>query len=87
MDGDVVLVAAERAYLCGRCARIGDTISGAALAFLRGLGTRTPADVVDRGAPAGVLRDLERAHARLIALHLEKTLRSARVVKELGHYS
>ncbi|MEO8482296.1 MAG: DNA repair protein RecO [Acidobacteriota bacterium] len=87
MEDDAVLVAAERAYFCGRCAHMGDRISSAALGFLRRLGTRTPADVVDGGAPAGVLRDLERAHARLIALHLEKTPRSARVVKELGHYS
>jgi DNA repair protein RecO (recombination protein O) len=86
-EDDAVLVAAERAYFCGRCAHVGERVSSAALGFLRRLGTRTPADVVDVGAPAGVLRDLERAHARLIALHLEKTPRSARVVKELGHYS
>jgi DNA repair protein RecO (recombination protein O) len=86
LEDEAVLVAAERAYLCRRCAATGDRVSGAALGFLRRLGRRTPAEVVDGGAPAGVLRDLERAHARLIAGHLEKTPRSVRVVKELGHY-
>jgi hypothetical protein len=52
---------------------------------LRGIGGRTPADVTGTGAPEAALRDLERVHGRLIAMHLEKTLRSARVVKELGH--
>ena len=55
------------------------------LAFLRDIGGRTPADVTGTGAQAAALRDLERVHGRLIAMHLEKTLRSARVVKELGH--
>jgi len=54
------------------------------LAFLRGIGGRTPAEVTDAGAPAGAMRDLEQAHQDLIAMHLEKTLRSARIVKELG---
>jgi hypothetical protein len=35
---------------------------------------------------AGVGRELERAHHELIAMHLEKTLRSARVIKELGSH-
>jgi DNA repair protein RecO (recombination protein O) len=87
MRGEAVLVLTERAYFCVACGHGEDRISAAALAFLRGIGTRGPADVTDAGAPAGVLRELERAHARLIAMHLEKTLRSARVVKELGHYS
>jgi DNA repair protein RecO (recombination protein O) len=87
LGAEAVLVAAERAYFCGRCARVGERVSSAALGFLRRLGKRTPADVIEGGAPAGVLRDLERAHARLIALHLDRTPRSARVVKELGHYS
>ena len=85
-DG-AVLRLADRAYLCARCGHGEDRVSAAALGFLRGIGTRTPGDVTDAGAPAGVLRELERAHTRLIGMHLEKTLRSARVVKELGHYS
>ena len=33
------------------------------------------------GRDAGVLRELEQVHHRLIAMHLEKELRSARVVR------
>jgi hypothetical protein len=39
--------------------------------------------VTDAGADAVVLRELEAVHARLIGMHLEKDLRSARVVREL----
>jgi DNA repair protein RecO (recombination protein O) len=77
--------AADRAYLCTACAPGGWALSATALSFLRGIGGRTPADVTGTGAPEAALRDLERVHGRLIAMHLEKTLRSARVVKELGH--
>jgi len=58
-------------------------ISREALALLRRSATATPAAVTDDGADAGVLRELETVHARLIAMHLEKDLRSARVVREL----
>ena len=43
----------------------------------------TPGAVTDAGAETGLLRELEAVHARLIAMHLEKDLRSARVVREL----
>ncbi len=39
--------------------------------------------VTDQGADEGLLRELEAVHARLIALHLEREIRSARVVREL----
>ena len=53
------------------------------MAFLRTRRGATPAEVAAAGAPAGALRELEHVHHRLIAMHLEKELRSARVVKEL----
>jgi DNA repair protein RecO (recombination protein O) len=84
--GGVVLNLADRTYVCAGCGD-GLPLSEGALEFLRRAGDRTPAAVTDEGAPAGALRELEQAHHRLIALHLEKTLRSARVVKELGSHS
>jgi DNA repair protein RecO (recombination protein O) len=87
LGGEAVLVAAERAYVCGRCALAGVRLSPAAMAFLRAIGARTPSDVTDAGAPPEALRVLEQVHHQLIAMHLEKTLRSARVVKELEHNS
>jgi hypothetical protein len=59
-------------------------MSGEAMAFLGSIGGRTPADVAGSDTPTAALRELENVHHRLIAMHLDKTLRSARVVKELG---
>jgi DNA repair protein RecO (recombination protein O) len=81
-DG-AVLVMAERTYVCGECAHGGPRLSAAAMRFLRSAGRRTPVDVAGAEAPAGALREIEQVHHRLIALHLEKELRSARIVKEL----
>jgi DNA repair protein RecO (recombination protein O) len=78
-----VLVEADRSYVCPGCAQGGHRLSPEAMAFLRAAATRTPAVMVAASAPAGALREIERVHDRLIALHLEKELRSARVVREL----
>ena len=83
LAGGAVLVLADRAYVCDDCAHGGPRLSPDAVRFLRSAGGRTPADVTDAGAPAGPLREIERVHHRLIAMHLEKELRSARIVKEL----
>jgi recombinational DNA repair protein (RecF pathway) len=83
LGAGAVLVVADRAYVCDECARGGSRLSSDAVRFLRGAGGRTPADVAAGGAPAGALREIEQVHHRLIALHLEKELRSARIVKEL----
>lgn len=85
-DG-AVLVAAERVYVCTACGHGGTRLSRAALAFLQRAGVLTPAEVTDAGGPDDALRELERVHHRLIGMHLEKTPRSARVVKELGSHS
>jgi DNA repair protein RecO (recombination protein O) len=81
-EAGAVLVTADRAFVCRRCMDAGLTVSGEALAFLRASATRSPADMAARG-PRARLRDLETVHQALIALHLEKHVRSARVVKEL----
>ncbi|HEX6323192.1 MAG TPA: DNA repair protein RecO [Vicinamibacterales bacterium] len=59
-------------------------ISAEALAFLREAGETAPAAVgtLRMGRNAG--RELEAAHRRLIAMHLDKELRSARVLREIG---
>jgi DNA repair protein RecO (recombination protein O) len=83
LSGGAALLASERHYVCRDCARSGPKLSRAAMMFLTSAAARTPADVTETGAPAGALRELEHAHYRLITMHLEKELRSARVVKEL----
>src|SRR6185295_1186968 len=42
-----VLVASERHYACSGCAHAGPKLSREAMAFLRSLGTRTPAEVTE----------------------------------------
>jgi DNA repair protein RecO (recombination protein O) len=77
------LALADRTLVCLSCAQGGPRLSGEAIGFLKAIAGRTPAAVAGTGGPPGVLRELEHVHQRLIAMHLEKELRSARVVKEL----
>ena len=77
----------DRAYVCRGCHGQGPLLSVAALAFLRQLGAKTPAQVADDGVALGAGRELEMAHHQLIALHLERTPRSSRVIRELGPHS
>jgi DNA repair protein RecO (recombination protein O) len=81
-DG-AVLVPSDRCYVCAECAPGGLRLSPAAVTFLVNAGARTPAEMTSAGTPPGALREIEHVHHRLIAMHLEKELRSARVVKEL----
>ena len=81
-DG-AVLVMADRAFVCEACAHGGPKLPAAAMAFLRETCRRTPAAVGAAAVDRKALEALEHAHARLIAAHLEKELRSARVVREL----
>ena len=63
------------------------TLSDAAMAFLaasRGLG---PERVGELPAERRTLRELEQVHRGLIATHLEKTLKSERVLRELRRHS
>jgi DNA repair protein RecO (recombination protein O) len=58
-------------------------VSAPALAFLRAAMRWSPSEAGVAGIEPGALRELERVHGRLIAMHLDKELRSARVVREL----
>jgi DNA repair protein RecO (recombination protein O) len=87
LAGGCALVAAQRAYYCAPCAGGGLGVSAEAWRFLQQARRQQPARVAEAGASAGALRELERAHHRLIADHLDKSLRSARVIKELGTLS
>jgi DNA repair protein RecO (recombination protein O) len=79
-------VMAEREHLvrCPDCAAgAGSLLSPDALRFLRAAGRIGP-DRLDEIALTGqAARQLERAHRRLIAMHLDKELKSARVLREL----
>jgi len=84
LSAGAVLVLADRAYVCRECAHGGPKLSADAMQFLHAAATRTPTDVGGVSLAAGPRRELAHAHDRLIATHLEKELRSTRIVKELG---
>jgi DNA repair protein RecO (recombination protein O) len=81
-DG-AVLAMADRAYVCDECGHGGPRLSREAMTFLRTVAGRAPAEVVATGGPLAALREIEVVHNRLIAMHLEKELRSARVISQL----
>jgi DNA repair protein RecO (recombination protein O) len=83
-DGGAVMPAREQHYVCARCASGGGTaISLDALRFLRGAASAAPDALRDILLESGPARELETAHRRLISLHLDKELKSARVLRQL----
>ena len=72
--------------LCARCAgpAEGAPLAGEALAFLHAARTVPPRSLSQVPLPARAGRELAAAHGRLLAAHLDKELKSARVVRELA---
>ena len=62
-------------------------LSPGAVAFLSGSRTVAPRRVAELPAGRGVIKELEHVHRALIATHLEKTLKSDRVLRDLGRFS
>lgn len=60
------------------------TLSPGAVAFLNGSRSVAPHRVADLPAERGVMRELAHVHRTLIAQHLEKHLKSERVIRDLG---
>jgi DNA repair protein RecO (recombination protein O) len=81
-DG-AVLVVGEWRFVCGACGAGGPRLSAEAMRFLREAGSARPEGLSESTVPTRALRELERVHHRLIAMHLEREPRSLRVVKEL----
>jgi DNA repair protein RecO (recombination protein O) len=63
------------------------TLSAAAMAFLVGSRTVAPHDVGTIPAAGTMLRELETVHRGLISMHLEKTLKSDRVLRDLRRHA
>ena len=83
-DGGAVMPAREDRYVCARCAAGGGTaISLDALRFLRSAATASPEALAGLTLAPGPARELETAHRRLINVHLDKELKSARVLRQL----
>ena len=62
------------------------TLSEGAMAFLAASRRIAPHRAADLPAGRGVLRELENVHRALITMHLEKTLKSDRVLRDLRRH-
>jgi DNA repair protein RecO (recombination protein O) len=83
-DGGAVMPPREHHYVCRRCASPGGSIvSIAGLRFLRAAAAASPDTLTDIPLDPAPSRELEIAHLRLIHTHLEKELKSARVLRQL----
>jgi DNA repair protein RecO (recombination protein O) len=82
-----VLMPGDHAYRCGGCAGHGAargvTLSGEAVSFLRASGSVAPARLASVPVSARALGELEAVHRSLIARHLEKELKSVRVLRDV----
>ena len=83
LGAGAVLVLAERMYVCDACAHGGPALPASAIAFLREAARRTPVEMCAIDVTPQTLMAIEHVHGRLIAMHLEKELRSVRVLREL----
>jgi DNA repair protein RecO (recombination protein O) len=83
LDEGAVLDTRERALVCRECAHAGPTLSREAIGWLRGIGTRKPAHLAKETVSVHALDEIELVHRQLITLHLDKELRSTRVMSEL----
>ncbi len=76
-------------FTCARCAdatdrqRAGARLSPGALAFLSEVRRRAPGDLTAVAPPQGVLAELEALHRGLMLRHLDRELRSMRVLRAL----
>ncbi|MGH9349960.1 MAG: DNA repair protein RecO [Vicinamibacterales bacterium] len=62
------------------------TLSAGAVSFLAASKAAAPGQVGELPAARGVLRELEGVHRALITMHLEKSLKSDRVIRELRRH-
>jgi DNA repair protein RecO (recombination protein O) len=83
-DGGAWMPAREPHFVCRRCAGGGgSSLSVEALHFLRAAAGCGPEVLAGIALDPAASRELETAHRRLINLHLDKELKSARVLRQL----
>ena len=86
LEAGAVMPPREHMFLCRRCASAGHgtDISGEALRFLRAAGRTAPERMDTLVLDARASRELETVHRRLLNTHLEKELKSVRVLREMA---
>ncbi len=79
------LLPGERVFVCRECGRTrgGQGLGRAAVAFLRRAKAVRPDELEDVEVPSTAIRELELVHETLITTHLEKELKSVRVLRVL----
>ncbi len=84
--GGAVMPPRDDLFLCTACAPAGGTaVSVDALRFLKAAGGLAPDRLDTLALQPRAARELETLHRRLLHLHLEKELKSARVLREMRH--
>ena len=85
-QGGAIVASDPSVFVCRECGPRGSQLdlSADALRFLRAAVTHGPAQIGDVVLAPPAARQLATVHRQLIATHLEKELRSARVLRELG---
>jgi DNA repair protein RecO (recombination protein O) len=85
LDRGSVMPPRDCVFVCGRCApgNGGTTLSPESMRFLASAGSIKPEQLASVPLSGTASRQLETAHRRLINLHLEKELKSARVLREM----
>lgn len=90
-DEGAFLAVEGHGFVCRSCHGAHGTddrfLSARALAFIRGARRVRPIDAASLGAPEAVLRELELAHRALLGSHLDRQLKSVRVVQALGRHT
>jgi DNA repair protein RecO (recombination protein O) len=82
--GGAVMPARDDLFVCPTCAPAGGTSVGIeALKFLKAAGATAPDQLDALALQPGASRELETIHRRLLNLHLEKELKSVRVLREM----
>jgi DNA repair protein RecO (recombination protein O) len=81
----VVMPPRDHVFVCSPCAPPGGgtTLSPESIGFLLSAGRLGPDAAGRLPLSAGAAREIETAHRRLINLHLEKELKSARVLRDM----
>ena len=85
-DRGAVITSDHGVFVCWECQPVenGPDLSPRALEFLRTAATMPPERLGEVPLAADAARELAAAHRLLITTHLEKELRSVRVLRELG---
>ncbi len=85
LEAGAVMPPREHVYLCRRCGHAGNgtDINASALRFLRAAAKTAPEHMDSLELDVRSSRELETAHRRLLNTHLEKELKSVRVLREI----